>query len=160
MIAAASSAEKLVVCQQHGADELINYSTDDLRERIKALTGGKGVDVIYDPVGGAYTETALRSIAWRGRLLVVGFANGAIPSIPLNLALLKGASIVGVFWGDYAKREPANNATDLTTLFGWLMQGQLKPHIAASYPLAEGGKAIRALMDRGVSGKLVVLPQE
>ena len=160
VIAAASSADKLAVCKQHGADELINYAEQDLREQLKALTGGKGVDVIYDPVGGDYTEAALRSIAWRGRLLIVGFANGAIPALPANLALLKGASIVGVFWGDYAKREPANNARDLRTLFGWLGEGKLKPHIAGSYPLSKGGEAIRALMDRSVSGKLVVLPQE
>lgn len=160
VIAAASSAEKLEVCRQHGADELINYTDQDLREQLKALTGGKGVDVIYDPVGGDYTEAALRSVAWRGRLLIVGFANGAIPALPANLALLKGASIVGVFWGDYAKREPANNAKDLATLFGWLAEGKLKPHIAGSYPLARGGEAIRALMNRNVSGKLVVLPQE
>ena len=160
VIAAASSAKKLDICKAHGADELINYSDEDLRDRIKALTGGKGVDVVYDPVGGSSTETALRSIAWRGRLAVVGFANGSIPALPANLALLKGASIVGVFWGDYAKREPANNAKDLRTLFGWLMQGKLKPHIYATYPLDQGGTAIRALMDRGVSGKLVVLPQE
>jgi len=159
VIAAASSAEKLAVCKLHGADELIDYENEDLRERLKAITGGKGVDVIYDPVGGAFTETALRSIAWRGRLLVVGFANGSIPSIPVNLTLLKGASIVGVFWGDYAKREPASNANDLRTLFTWLMQGKLKPRIAATYPLARGGVAIRALMDRRVSGKLVVHPQ-
>ena len=107
VIACASSDDKLAVCKQHGADEIINYATEDLRERIKALTGGKGVDVIYDAVGGTYTEPAFRSIAWRGRHLVIGFAAGEIPKLPLNLALLKGASIVGVFWGDFTKREPA-----------------------------------------------------
>lgn len=158
VIAAASSAEKLEVCKQHGADELINYNSEDLKDRIKTLTNGKGANVVYDPVGGPYTEPALRSIAWRGRFLVIGFANGEIPKIPLNLALLKGSSIVGVFWGDYAKREPMNNIMDLRALFGWLKEGKLKPHIAGTYTLAQGATAIRALMDRKVSGKLVVTP--
>ncbi len=156
VIAAASTPEKLAICREHGADELINYRSEDLRERIKALTDGKGVDVIYDPVGGEYTEPALRSMAWRGRLLVVGFANGEIPKIPINLTLLKGCSIVGVFWGDYVKRETLSLIMDLQQLFGWLQEGKLKPHIAATYPLARGGEAIRALMSRGVSGKVVV----
>lgn len=158
VIAAASSAEKLAVCQQHGADALIDYTTEDLKERVKALTEGKGVNVVYDPVGGPYSEAALRSIAWRGRLLVVGFANGEIPKLPLNLALLKGASIVGVFWGDYAKREPLNLMTDLRALFGWLQEGKLKPHISGTYPLERGAQAIRALMERKVSGKIVITP--
>ena len=113
VIACASTDEKLAICRQHGADETINYATEDLRERIKALTNGNGADVVYDPVGGAYTELALRSIAWRGRLLVVGFAAGEIPKIPLNLTLLKGCSIVGVFWGDFARREPAHFAEEI-----------------------------------------------
>ncbi|HEY0914088.1 MAG TPA: NADPH:quinone oxidoreductase family protein [Solimonas sp.] len=160
VIAAASSPEKLAVCKEHGADELIDYSKEDLKERLKALTGGKGVDVTYDPVGGPYTEVALRSTAWRGRLLVIGFANGEIPRIPVNLALLKGCDIVGVFWGDYAKREPMNNLADLRVLIGWLKEGKLKPHIAGTYPLSRGAEAIRLLMDRRVSGKIVVTPQE
>lgn len=160
VIAAASTAEKLAVCKEHGADELINYSSEDLRARLKDITGGKGVDVIYDPVGGDFTEAAFRSIAWRGRLLVIGFANGEIPKLPLNLALLKGASIVGVFWGDYTKREPMNNITDLRTLLGWLKEGKLRPHIAGQFPLERGAEAIRQLMDRKVSGKLVITPQE
>lgn len=158
VIAAASSPEKLAVCREHGADELIDYAQEDLKERIKALTGGKGANVIYDPVGGGYSEPALRSIAWRGRFLVVGFANGEIPKVPLNLALLKGAAIVGVFWGDYAKREPMNNLMDLKALLAWLKDGKLRPRIAARYPLARGAEAIRALMERKVSGKLVVNP--
>lgn len=159
VIAAASSADKLAVCKEHGADELLDYSQGDLREQLKTLTQGKGVDVVYDPVGGAFTEAALRSLAWRGRLLVVGFANGEIPNLPANLPLLKGASIVGVFWGDYARREPLNNLQDLRALFGWLKEGKLKPHIAGTYPLARGAEAIRQLMDRKVSGKLVVTPR-
>lgn len=156
VIACASSEEKLAVCREHGADETINYSSENLRERLKALTGGKGPDVIYDPVGGEYAEPALRSIAWRGRYLVVGFANGEIPKIPLNLALLKGCAIVGVFWGDYGRREPMNLMIDLRTLIGWFNEGKVKPHVAATYPLEHGGQAIRALMDRKVSGKVVV----
>ncbi|MDX1505580.1 MAG: NADPH:quinone oxidoreductase family protein, partial [Spongiibacter sp.] len=158
VIAAASTDDKLAVCKAHGADELINYSSENLRERLKSLTDGKGVDVIYDPVGGPFTEQALRSSAWRGRLLVVGFANGEIPRIPLNLTLLKGCSINGVFWGDFVKWEPQNNIADLTTLFGWMLEGKLKPRISGSYPLERGGEAIQALMERRVSGKVVINP--
>ncbi len=160
VIAAASSAEKLAVCREHGADELIDYTHEDLRERLKALTGGRGVDVVYDPVGGAYTEAALRSCAWRGRHLIVGFANGEIPRIPANLPLLKGCSIVGVFLGDYIRHDAARMGEDLATLFKWLGAGKLRPRIAGTYPLARGGEAIRALMERRVSGKLVILPGE
>ncbi|MFP5356822.1 MAG: NADPH:quinone oxidoreductase family protein [Gammaproteobacteria bacterium] len=159
VIAAASSPAKLAVCKEHGADEVLNYAEGDLREQLKTLTQGKGVDVVYDPVGGAFTEAALRSLAWRGRLLVVGFANGEIPNLPANLPLLKGASVVGVFWGDYARREPMNNLQDLRALFGWLKEGKLRPHIAGTYPLARGAEAIRQLMDRKVSGKLVITPR-
>jgi len=158
VIAAASSAAKLAVCKAHGADELIDYEAEDLRERVKALTGGKGVDVVYDPVGGRYTEPALRSLAWRGRLLVVGFAAGDIPQLPANLPLLKGADIVGVFWGDYARREPGKLMGDLQQLFGWLREGKLRPLIAGTYPLERAAEALTALMERRVSGKLVVTP--
>ncbi|MDX1570519.1 MAG: NADPH:quinone oxidoreductase family protein [Xanthomonadales bacterium] len=156
VIACASTDQKLAVCRDHGAHETINYETEDLKARIRELTDGQGADVIYDPVGGKYSEPALRAIAWRGRHLVIGFANGEIPKIPLNLPLLKGASITGVFWGDFAKREPRNLGTDLQTLLGWFQAGRLKPHVAATYPLERGGEAIRALMDRTVSGKVVV----
>jgi NADPH:quinone reductase len=158
VIAAASTPEKLDVCRRHGADELINYTSENLKERLKALTGGTGVNVIYDPVGGPFTEIALRSTAWRGRLLVIGFANGEIPKLPINLPLLKGCSVVGVFWGDYARREPMNMLADLGVLFTWMKEAKLKPHIAGEYPLARGGEAIRALMDRKVSGKIVITP--
>jgi NADPH2:quinone reductase len=158
VIAAASTDDKLAVCKQHGADDLINYATQDLRERIKEITGGKGVDVIYDAVGGAYTEPALRSMAWKGRLLVVGFAAGDIPKIPLNLTLLKGCSIVGVFWGDFTKREPKNNAASLRELGMWYMQGKLKPHISATYPLARAADALKDMMNRKVMGKVVLVP--
>ena len=157
VIAAASSAEKLAVCKQHGADELINYTTEDLRERIKALTGGNGVDVIIDPLGGAYSEPALRSIAWKGRFLVIGFATGDIPRIPLNLALLKGCSIVGVFWGSFTEREPEHNQENLHELLSWLAQGKLKPHISETYPLEGAAQALNDVLNRKVKGKAVLL---
>lgn len=160
VIAAASSAEKLAVCKAHGADELINYASEDMRERLKTITGGKGVDVIYDPVGGGYSEPALRSIAWRGRFLVVGFANGEIPRIPLNLTLLKGCAIVGVFWGDFARREPKPNYEMMKELFTWLAEGRIKPHISARYPLARTAAALNAMAARQVTGKVVILPEE
>jgi NADPH2:quinone reductase len=156
VIAAASSADKLAACREHGADATIDYQREDLRERIKELTGGKGVDVVYDPVGGAWTEAAMRSLAWRGRLLVIGFASGEIPKLPLNLALLKGASIVGVFYGDYVRREPAAAAKALAQLFEWQAAGRIRPHVSARFPLAEAGRAIRELADRRAIGKLVV----
>ena len=158
VIAAASSDDKLAVCRAHGADALINYSRDDLRAAIKDATNGKGPDVIYDPVGGAYSEAAFRSIAWRGRLLVVGFANGAIPSLPLNLALLKGASLVGVFWGEFAKREPQANAAAMAQLLGWLKEGKIRPHISARYALADTPQALRDMAARTVTGKVVIVP--
>ena len=142
VIACASSDEKLAVCRQHGADETINYASEDLRERIKALTGGKGVDVVYDAVGGTYTELAFRSIAWRGRHLVIGFAAGDIPKLPLNLALLKGASVVGVFWGDFTKREPQAFAESARQLGRWYREGRLKPHVSATFPLERAADAI------------------
>lgn len=157
VIAAASTADKLDVCKQHGADDVINYETEDLRERVKVLTDGKGADVIYDPVGGKYAEPALRSIAWKGRYLVVGFAAGDIPKIPLNLALLKGCAIMGVFWGDFAVREPQTNMANGMQLFQWLMTGELKPHISATYPLEKAAEALRSLMERKVSGKVVLV---
>jgi NADPH:quinone reductase len=157
VIAAASSAEKLAVCKQHGADELINYTTEDLRERIKALTGGNGVDVIIDPLGGAYSEPALRSIAWKGRFLVIGFAAGDIPRIPLNLTLLKGCSIVGVFWGSFSEREPEHNQENLHELLSWLAQGKLKPHISKTYPLEGAAQALNDVLNRKVKGKAVLL---
>jgi NADPH:quinone reductase len=159
VIAAASSDDKLAVCKAHGADELINYSSGDLREQIKAATGGKGPDVIYDPVGGVYAEPAFRSIGWRGRYLVVGFANGEIPKLPLNLTLLKGASIVGVFWGEYAKREPKANLAAMRQLMGWLAEGKIRPHISGRYKLAETAQALKDMAARKVTGKIVILPQ-
>lgn len=159
VIAAASSAEKLAVCREHGADACIDYSREDLREAIKAATDGKGPDVIYDPVGGAYAEPALRSIAWGGRYLVVGFANGTIPALPFNLMLLKGASVVGVFWGEFAKREPQANLAGMRQLLGWLAAGTIRPHISARYPLAQTAEALNAMAARKVTGKVVIMPR-
>jgi len=158
VIACASTNEKLAVCRQHGADDTINYATEDLRERIKALTGGKGADVVYDPVGGAYTELALRSIAWRGRLLVVGFAAGDIPKIPLNLTLLKGCSIVGVYWGEFTRREPQRFAEAMQRLGRWFAEGKLKPHVSATFPLENAADALTLMAERKVLGKVVLLP--
>jgi len=158
VIAAASSEEKLGACRTAGADEVINYSTQDLRETIKAMSDGRGIDVVYDPVGGSYAEPALRSLAWRGRFLVVGFAAGAIPSIRLNLLLLKEASLVGVYWGEFAKREPARNAKMIGELMSWLVQGKLRPHVSQVYPLSETPKAIDDLLQRRAIGKLVIRP--
>jgi NADPH:quinone reductase len=129
-----------------------------LREAIKAATNGKGPDVIYDPVGGKYAEPAFRSIAWRGRYLVIGFANGEIPALPWNLALLKGASLVGVFWGEFAKREPQANAAGIAEMMGWMKEGKLKPLVSKTYALEDTKQALIDLRERRATGKLVVLP--
>ena len=157
VIAAASSDEKCALCKSIGADETINYATENLRERIKALTDGKGPDVIYDPVGGEYTEPAFRSIAWRGRYLVVGFAAGPIPALPFNLMLLKGASVVGVFWGDFAKKEPKANAAMMAEWATWYAQGKIKPVIDSTLPMSALKAAYAHMGSRGVKGKLVMV---
>lgn len=156
VIAAASSDDKLAVCREHGADETINYATQDLRERIKSFTGGRGVDVVYDPVGGALSEPALRSMAWRGRFLVIGFAAGSIPSIALNLTLLKGCSIVGVFWGAFMRHEPRRNEEEMRELAAWVSEGKLRPRISGVYPLERCAEALQQVMDRKVTGKIVL----
>ena len=156
VIACASSEDKLQVCRAHGADATINYAAEDLRERIQAITGKRGVDVVYDPVGGPYSEPAFRSIAWRGRLLVVGFAAGEIPRLPLNLALLKGASVVGVFWGDFARREPKQFAASVRQLGSWFREGRLRPHVSRTFPLEQAGEALKLLAARQVKGKIVL----
>ena len=156
VIAAASSDDKLAMTREHGAHETINYATEDLRARIKDLTGGKGVDVIYDPVGGDMAETALRSIAWEGRFLVVGFAAGEIPKLPLNLVLLKGCQVVGVFWGSFAEREPQRNEANLEEMVGWYREGRIRPHIDGTYPLEQSIDALRRIAARQVRGKLVI----
>ncbi|WP_314018189.1 NADPH:quinone oxidoreductase family protein [Stutzerimonas degradans] len=157
VIAAASSAEKLDVAKQAGADELINYSAASLRDRLKELTGGQGVDVIYDPVGGQLFEEAFRSIAWNGRMLVVGFAAGGdIPALPANLPLLKGAALVGVFWGAFAQRQPQDNAANFEQLFAWHAEGRLRPLISQRFALEQTAAAIAQLGQRKAVGKLVV----
>jgi NADPH2:quinone reductase len=157
VIAAASTDEKCAFCSSLGADATINYTSKNLRDEIKTLTGGKGPDVIYDPVGGDFAEPAFRSIAWRGRYLVVGFASGPIPSLPLNLTLLKGASIVGVFWGDFARREPKANAAMMAELALWYAEGKIKPAIDRTMPMAELKAAYARMGSREVKGKLVMV---
>ncbi len=158
VIAAASTAEKLATCRAQGADEVINYREQNLRDEVKRLTGGRGVDVVMDPVGGDYAEQALRSMAWRGRYLVVGFTDGQIPRLPLNLVLLKGCAIVGVFWGDFIQREPQAAQVDLRDLIQMLAKGQIKPLISGRYSLQEAPQAILELSQRRAQGKLIVLP--
>ena len=158
VIAAASTDEKLAICRAHGADVVINYETEDLREALKAATGGRGPDVIYDPVGGPYSEPALRSIAWRGRHLVVGFAAGEIPKLPWNLMLLKGASVIGVFWGDFVRREPAANLAAMRQMLGWMAEGKLKPLVSRKYALADTAQALNDMAARKVMGKVVINP--
>ena len=157
VIAAASSDEKCALCREIGADETINYTSANLRDALKAMTGGKGPDVVYDPVGGDLAEPVFRSIAWRGRYLVVGFAQGGIPSLPLNLALLKGASIVGVFWGEFARREPQANAHALGELAQWYAQGKVKPVIDQRLPMSALPQAFARMGTRQVRGKLVLV---
>jgi NADPH2:quinone reductase len=158
VIAAASSDAKLELARKLGADHLINYSTQDLRERIKEITRGQGVDVVYDPVGGTLAEPALRSMAWNGRYLVIGFAGGDIPRIPLNLPLLKGCSIVGVFWGSFAVREAALQKENARELWKMLEDGRLKPVVGESHPLEDYAAAFASLAERRAQGKVVVVP--
>ena len=156
VIACASTDEKLALCKNHGADEGINYLTEDLKERIKILTDGKGANVIYDAVGDAFSEPALRAIAWEGRFLVVGFAAGEIPKIPLNLTLLKGCQIVGVFWGSWATQFPQDNMQNTIELLQWLSEGKLRPYIQKRYPLADAPQAMIDMMQRKVMGKVII----
>ena len=156
VIAAASTDAKCAVCREIGADATINYSTENIRDALKALTGGKGPDVVYDPVGGDLAEPVYRSIGWRGRYLVVGFAGGGIPALPLNLSLLKGAAIVGVFWGDFVRREPANFARDMQQLGQWYAEGKVRPVMDQVMPLAELHAAYARMGARQVIGKLVL----
>jgi NADPH2:quinone reductase len=158
VIAAASTDEKLDLCRRYGADETINYDREDLKTRIRELTDGQGADVIYDPVGGRYSEPALRSTAWNGRFLVIGFAAGDIPRIPLNLTLLRGCSMVGVFWGSFVGREPERHRANVTELVEWWRQGRLRPHTSGTYPLERAGDALRELSERRAMGKVVVVP--
>jgi NADPH2:quinone reductase len=157
VIAAASTPEKLETCRKHGADLLVDYTREDLKARVKALTDGQGADVIYDPVGGPFTEAALRAIAWEGRLLVIGFTAGDIPKIPLNLVLLKGCSVVGVFWGMSVMRDPNHGRAVLEEVLGWLKDRSTLPHIHVRVPLSRAVDALRAIEERRVQGKAVVV---
>ncbi|HET6795033.1 MAG TPA: NADPH:quinone oxidoreductase family protein [Acidimicrobiales bacterium] len=157
VIAAASTDAKLAVARDHGADEGINYGAGDLRDKLRELVGNHGVDVVYDPVGGDLSEPALRSLAWNGRFLVIGFAAGTIPRIPLNLPLLKGGSVVGVFWGSFSGREYEKNRRNLAELGRLYTEGRIRPYVSATFPLAEAGAAIRELGDRRATGKVVVV---
>jgi NADPH2:quinone reductase len=156
VIAAASSDEKLELCREYGAAATINYATEDLKTRIRELTDGAGADVVYDPVGGPYSEPALRATAWEGRFLVIGFAAGDIPAIPLNLTLLKGCEIVGVFWGSFVMRDPEHHRRNVDELTSWWRDGKLRPHVSSTYPLERASEAIRELADRRAKGKVVV----
>jgi NADPH2:quinone reductase len=158
VIACASSDDKLAVCRERGADETINYVSEDLRARVKAITKGNGVDMIYDPVGGAYSELALRDMAWGGRHLVIGFTAGDIPKIPLNLPLIKGCSIVGVWIGAFARRDPARYRANAAEIWKWVAEGKLKPHVSGRYPLEQAADALNALAGRKVAGKVVLTP--
>lgn len=158
VIAAASTQKKLDFCNQHGADHLINYTTADLRAAIKEITDGKGVDVAYDPVGGDYSELVIRSLAWGGRFLVIGFTAGSIPKISLNLPLLKGSSIVGVYWGAFAQRWPQRDKANFDRMFKWLEEGKINPAIYQIYPLAQTQKALYDILDRNVMGKIIIHP--
>lgn len=158
VIAAASTEEKLKFCKKNGADFTINYSTEDLKSRVKELTNGKGANVIYDPVGDKFSEPALRAIAWKGRYLVVGFAAGEIPKIPLNLVLLKGCQIVGIFWGAFFKNEPQQSAENFRSIVKWFAQGKLKVRIHGEYPLEKVVEAMKAMMNKEVKGKIVLIP--
>ena len=159
VIAAASSEDKLALCKERGADGAINYVSENLRGRIKELTGQSGVDIVFDPVGGSYTETALRAMAWGGRLLVIGFAAGGIPKIPINLALLKERSIVGVYWGESIKHDPDGHARNVKQLVEWSAAGKVNPVISERVPLSEAAAAMKRMFNRQVMGKIVVLPE-
>lgn len=158
VIACASSADKIAFAQKHGADEGIDYGSEAVKDALKRATAGRGADVIYDPVGGAYTEAALRAIAWQGRLLVVGFAAGDIPKLPLNLVLLKGCDVLGVFWGSWIQRNPAGHRANTEQLMHWCLEGKLSSHVHAVYPLTEAAAALKAIAARQVMGKVILRP--
>jgi NADPH2:quinone reductase len=158
VIACASSQEKIAFARKHGADDGIDYSEEDLKDGLRRVTGGRGADVIYDPVGGAYSEAALRSIAWLGRFLVVGFAAGEIPKLPLNLVLLKGCDVLGVFWGSWIERDKSGHRANTAQLLAWLAEGKLSSHVHAVYPLDQAADALKAIAARKVMGKVILRP--
>ena len=159
VIAAASTDEKLALAKENGADELIDYSKEDLKERVKELTGGKGVDVVYDPVGADLFEPAVRATGWNGRILVIGFAGGYIPKLPVNLTLLKGSSVVGVFWGEFTKRQPQDSIQNNKELMEMFLAGKVKPHVSQLFKLDQAAEALNTLANRKAKGKVVVVPE-
>ena len=158
VIACASSDEKLAFAKQHGADVTINYAKEDLKEALKREGGDKGIDIVFDPVGGSYAEAGVRALAWKGRFLVIGFAAGDIPKIPLNLALLKGCDIRGVFWGAYMKRDPKHGRASLEKLMQWAAEGKISAHVDRTFPLAQTADALKVLAGRQAMGKVIVKP--
>jgi len=160
VIAAASSEAKLATCERFGADAIVNYEQEDLRAALKREGGARGIDVVYDPVGARFAEPAMRSLAWRGRYLVIGFAGGEIPRLPLNLALLMERSIVGVYWGAWSAREPEANRANLARVLDWIMQGKVKPLVSKTFPLARAADALDDLANRRVLGKVVLVADE
>jgi NADPH:quinone reductase len=158
VIACASSPDKLAFAREHGADALIDYTREDLKDALRRLTDGRGADVIYDPVGGSYAEAALRSIAWEGRFLVVGFTAGEIPKLPLNLVLLKSCDVRGVYWGQWTERDPHGDRNNIADLVRWCAEGKLSAHVHAVYPLRDSAQALKAIADRKVMGKVILRP--
>jgi len=158
VIACASSDEKLAFAKQHGAELTINYAKEDLKEALKRAGGDKGIDIVFDPVGGSYAEVGVRSLGWKGRFLVIGFAAGDIPKIPLNLALLKGCDIRGVFWGAYMKRDPKDGRANLQKLMKWAAEGKISAHVDSTFPLAKTADALKVLADRKAMGKVILHP--
>ena len=160
VIATAGGKVKLDVAEAHGADDLIDYRTEDIRERVKSLTGGQGADVVFDPVGGDVFDASLRCIAWGGRLLVIGFASGRVPQIPANILLVKNIAAMGIYWGSYRRHDPEKLETEFRELFQWFQAGSLRPHVHETFPLAEAGAALRLLTERKTSGKVVLTCDE
>jgi NADPH2:quinone reductase len=158
VIACASSDEKLDFAKRHGADMTLNYAKEDLREGLKRLGGEKGIDIVFDPVGGDFAEIGVRSLAWKGRFLVIGFAGGQIPKIPLNLALLKGCDIRGVFWGSYMKRDPKHGRAALEKLMQWAAEGKISSHVDRTFPLEKTTDALKVLAERKAMGKVILHP--
>jgi NADPH2:quinone reductase len=156
VIACASSDDKIAFAKQHGADDGVNYAASDLKDGLRALTGGKGVDVVYDPIGGAQGEAALRGMDWGGRYLVIGFAAGDMPKLPLNLVLLRSYDVLGVYWGAWTQRDPQGHRANMTKILEWCVQGKLSSHVHAVYPLSEAAAALKAIAERNVMGKAIL----
>lgn len=158
VIACAGSPEKLAIAQQHGAEQIIDYSKEDIRERVKAITGGRGADVIYDPVGGDVFDACLRSIAWGGRIIIIGFAGGRVSQIPANIVLVKNIDVIGFYWGSYQAHNPELLRSSFTQLFLWVREGRIQPHVSHQFPLSQAAEALRLLQQRKSTGKVVLVP--